>query len=81
MFATRRDNIKVEVDIPESVMTTVQSIKLSHYMGSHCNTLETTTVGCSHKQKHAKLADHNYSVNIEEKDFLNRSNSSTILGM
>ena len=81
MSATRRDNIKVEVEIPESVMTTVQSIKLSHYMGSHFNTVETTSVGRSRKRKHAELADHNYSANIEEKDILNGSNSSTILGM
>ena len=81
MSATRRDDSKVEVDIPESIMTTVQSIKLSHYMGLQCNTLETTTVGHSHKRRYAELADHNYSANIEEKDFLNGSNSSTILGM
>ena len=81
MSASRRDDIKVEVDIPESVMTTVQSIKLSHYMGSQCNTLQTTTVGRSRKQKYAELADHNYSANIEDKDFLNGSHSSSILGM
>ena len=81
MSANRRDNIKVEVEIPQSIMTTVQSIKLSHYMGSHLNTVETTSVGCNRKRKHAELADHNYSANIEEKDILNVSNSSTILGM
>ena len=81
MSATRRDDSKVEVDIPESVMTTVQSIKLSQYMGLQCNMLERSTVGHSCKRKHAKLANHNYSANTEDKDFLNGSNSSTILGM
>ena len=49
MSASRRDDTKVEVDIPELVITTVQSIKLSQYMGSQCNTLETNTVGHSRK--------------------------------
>ena len=81
MSASRRDDTKIEVDIPDSIMTTVQCIKLSQYMGLQCNTLERSTIGHSWKRKHAELADHNYSANIEDKDFLNGSNSSSILGM
>ena len=85
MSATRRDNTKVEVDIPELLANTVQCIKLSHYMGAQSNTLARSAVGCTHKRKlqnaHAELTDHNYSANIEAQDFLNGSNSSSILGM
>ena len=45
MSATRRDNTKIEVDIPESLANTVQCIKLSQYMGAHSNTLERSAVG------------------------------------
>ena len=85
MSATRRDNTKVEVDIPESLATTVQCIKLSQYMGAQPNTFQRSAVGHSHKHKlgnaHAELADHNYLANIEAHDFLNGSNSSSILGV
>ena len=85
MSATRRDNTKIEVDIPESLATTVPCIKLSQYMGVQSNTLERSAVGRSRKHKvenaHAELADHNYSANIEAHNFLNGSNSSSILGI
>ena len=85
MSATRRDNTKVEVDIPESLATKVQYIKLSQYMGAQPNTFQRSAVGRSHKHKlgnaHAELADHNYSANIEAHNFLNGSNSSSILGV
>ena len=38
MSASRRDNTKVEVEIPESVATTVQCLKLSQYMGAQTET-------------------------------------------
>ena len=85
MPATRRDNTKIEVDIPKSLVTTVQCIKLSQYMGAQSNTLERSAVGHSRKRKfgnaHAELADHNYLANIEAHNFLNGSNSSSILGI
>ena len=85
MLATRRDNTKVEVDIPESLATTVQCIKLSQYMGVQPNTFQRSAVSCSRKRKlrnaNAELADHNYLANIEADDFLNGSNSSSILGV
>ena len=85
MSATRRDNTKIEVDIPESLANTVQCIKLSQYMGVHSNTLERSAVGrgrkCKMQNAHPELADHNYSANIEANDFLNGSISSIILGM
>ena len=85
MLASRQDNTKVEVEIPESVATTVQCLKLSQYMGAQTETFQRSAVGCSHKCKfgnvQAELADHNYSTNIEEKDFLNGSNISSILGV
>ena len=85
MLASRRDNTKVEVDIPESLATTVQCIKLSQYMGVQPDTFQRSAVGCSRKRKlgngHVELADHNYSANIEAHDFLNGSNSSSILGV
>ena len=85
MSATRRDNTKVEVDIPESLTNTVQSLKLSHYIGAQYSTLEKSAVGHSQKHKlqsgHAELANHNYLANIEEHDVMNGSNSSSILGM
>ena len=85
MSASRRDNTKVEVEIPESVATTVQCLKLSQYMGAQTKTFQRSAVDHSHKHKlgnvHAELADHNYSANIEDHDFLNASNSSSILGV
>ena len=85
MSATRRDETKIEVDIPDSLKTTVQCIKLSQYMGTQSNILERSSVCCSQKCKikiqYAELADHNYSANIEALDFLNGSNGSSILGM
>ena len=79
MSASRRDNTKVEVEIPESVATTVQCLKLSQYMGAQPDTFQRSAVGRSHKRKlgnvHAELADHNYLANIEDHDFLNGSNS------
>ena len=85
MSATRRDERKIEVDIPKSLRTIVQCINLSQYMGLQSNTLERSTVGCTLKHKlanqHAELADHNYLANIEARDFLNGSNSSSILDM
>ena len=85
MSASRRDNTKMEVEIPESVATTVQCLKLSQYMGAQTETFQRSAVGHSHKHKfrnvQAELADHNYSGNIEEKDFLNGSNISSILGV
>ena len=54
-------------------------------MGSQSNTLHSSTVARSQKQKlenqHADLADHNYSANIQSNDFLNGSNSSSLLSM
>ena len=85
MLASRRDNTKVEVKIPESVATTVQCLKLSQYMGAQTETFQRSAVGHSRKYKvrnvHAELADHIYSANIEDHDFLNGSNSSSILGV
>ena len=85
MSASRQDNTKVEVEIPELVATTVQCLKLSQYMGAQTKTFQRSAVGHSRKCKlgnvHAELADHNYSENIEDHDFLNRSNSSSILGV
>ena len=85
MSASRQDNTKVEVEIPESVATTVQCLKLSQYMGAQTETFQRSAVGRSCKRKfgnvQAELADHNYSANIEEKDFLNGSNISSILGV
>ena len=85
MSATRRDNTKVEVEIPESVATTVQCLKLSQYMGAQNERLQRNSVGGNRKRKlenvQAELADHNYSANIEEQDFLNGSNISSILGV
>ena len=85
MSASRQDNSKVEVEIPESVATTVQCLKLSQYMGAQTETFQRSAVGRSHKCKlgnvQAELADHNYSTNIEDQDFLNGSNMSSILGV
>ena len=85
MSATRWDNTKVEVEIHESVATTMQCLKLSQYMGAHTETIHRNTVGRNHKCKlgnvQAELADHNYSTNIENQDFLNGSNISSILGV
>ena len=85
MSVSRQDNTKVEVEIPESVATTVQCLKLSLYMGAQTETFQRSAVGHSRKCKlgnvHAELADHNYSANIEDHDFLNGSNSSSILGV
>ena len=85
MLASRRDNTKVEVEIPESVATTVQCLKLSQYMGAQTETFQRSAVGRSRKRKlgnvHAELPDHNYSANIEDHDFLNGSNSSSTLGV
>ena len=85
MSASRQDNTKVEVEIPESVATTVQCLKLSQYMGVQTKAFQRSAVGHSRKCKlgnvHAELADHNYSANIEDHDFLNGSNSSSILGV
>ena len=59
----------MEVEIHESVAMTVQCLKLSQYMGAHTETIQRNAVGCNHKRKlgnvYAKLADHNYSANIE----------------
>ena len=85
MSATRQDNTKVEVEIHESVATTVQCLKLSQYMGAHTETIHRNAVGRNRKRKlgnvQAELADHNYSTNIENQDFLNGSNISSILGV
>ena len=75
----------MEVEIPELVATTVQCLKLSQYMGAQTETFQRSAVGHSRKCKfrniQTELADHNYSTNIEEKDFLNGSNISSILGV
>ena len=49
MLATRRDKTKVEMEIPESVATTVQCLKLSQYMGAQSETIKRNAVG--HNQK------------------------------
>ena len=85
MSASRRDNSKVAVEIHESVATTVQCLKLSQYMGAQTETVQRSAVGRSRKWKlgnvQAELADHNDSANIEDQDFLNGSNISSILGV
>ena len=54
-------------------------------MGVQTETFQRSAVGHSRKRKlgnvHAELADHNYLANIEDHDFLNGSNSSSILGV
>ena len=85
MLASRRDNTKVEVEIPELVATTVQCLKLSQYMGAQTERVQKNAVGHNRKCKlgnvQAELADHNYSTNIEDQDFLNGSNISSTLGV
>ena len=75
----------MEVEIHELVAMTVQCLKLSQYMGAHTETIHRNAVGRNHKRKlgnvQAELADHNYSTNIENQDFLNGSNISSILGV
>ena len=81
MSATRRDETKIEVDIPDLLKTTVQCIKLSQYMCTQSKTLERSAVWhsrkCKMENQHPQLANHNYSANIEAHDFLNGTNSSS----
>ena len=85
MSASRRDAMKIEVDTPDCLMTMRQCIKLSRFMGTQSNTLQTTTIAHSRKHKvetqYPELVDHNYSANIESTDYLKCSNSSNWIGM